>query len=150
MAGTSTDTVDMQELWQDIPYVKFLGMKIDLKDGELITTLPPQEHLIGNQFLPALHGGVIGAVLETTAIVELMWRSKFQSFPKPIDVTIDYLRSGRMLETHANARVVKHGRRVANVQVTAWQDDIDRPIALLHGHFLLPNAAREQTADDVV
>jgi hypothetical protein len=33
--------------------------------------------------------------------------------------------------------IKKVGRRIANVQVEAWQDARAAPIAALHGHFLL-------------
>ena len=88
--------------------------------------------------LPALHGGVIGAFLEHTALVHLMWDSdKITGVPKTIDVTIDYLRSGRPVDTAGARYRDQHGRRVANVRAEAWQDDPVKPIAALHGHFLL-------------
>jgi len=52
-------------------------------------------------------------------------------------VTVDYLRSGRIATTWARAQVTKQGRRVANVQASCWQEDPDKPIASLFGHFLL-------------
>jgi acyl-coenzyme A thioesterase PaaI-like protein len=39
--------------------------------------------------------------------------------------------------------VTKHGRRVCNVRAEAWQEDRARPIATLHGHFLVKPAATE-------
>jgi acyl-coenzyme A thioesterase PaaI-like protein len=50
---------------------------------------------------------------------------------------VDYLRTGRAVDTYAKGTITKHGRRVANVRVDAWQDDRDRPIASAHAHFLL-------------
>jgi len=32
--------------------------------------------------------------------------------------------------------IFKQGSRVANVRVRAWQDDYDKPIATMHGHYL--------------
>ena len=61
--------------------------------------------------------------------------------PKTIDITIDYLRSGRPRETFARARVQKAGRRVTHVHVEAWQDTRERPIAMLRGNFLMPGGA---------
>ena len=59
------------------------------------------------------------------------------NLPKPINVTVDYLRSGRITSTWARAQVTRQGRRVANVQASCWQEDPDKPIANLFGHFLL-------------
>ena len=63
------------------------------------------------------------------------------SLPKPINLTIAYLRSAGPHDTFAEATVTKHGRRVANVQAVAWQRDRSKPVASAQGHFLLPGAA---------
>ena len=49
--------------------------------------------------------------------------------PRVIDVSIEYLRSGRPLTTYARAEIKKVGRRIANVHVEAWQDQRAAPIA---------------------
>jgi uncharacterized protein (TIGR00369 family) len=121
-----------------IPYAQFLGVRAEVMGDELTLTLPFSEHLIGNPLLPALHGGVVGALMELTALVQLAITSKNQTFCKTIDVGFDYLRSGKPIDTYARARVVKVGRRVANVQAEAWQIERAQPIASMHGHFLLP------------
>jgi len=121
-----------------IPYARFLGLRAELKGDELTLILPFSQHLVGNPLLPALHGGVVGALLEVTALTQLAIASKSERFPKTIDIGIDYLRSGKPLDTYARARVVKIGRRVANVQAEAWQGERSQPIATLHGHFMTP------------
>ena len=122
----------------NIPYVDFLGIRVERRGSELTAILPFDEKLIGNPTLPALHGGVIGAFLETSALAQIAWEDTLNRLPKTIDISIDYLRSGQPRDTYARSIIAKHGRRVANVRVYAWQDDIDRPIATAHGHFLLP------------
>lgn len=131
---------DLDALIAAIPYAQFIGMKVEKRGSELTALLPFSHDIIGNPMLPALHGGVIGAFLETTAMMQLIDISEGIYLPKTIDLTIDYLRSGKPKDTFARARVTKHGRRVANVHVEAWQDDKEKPIAAAHGHFLLkPN-----------
>ena len=80
---------------------------------------------------------MIGAFLETTALATLIWASDSEFLPKTIDISFEYLRSGRPRDTFAQATITKHGRRVANVRVVAWQEDPSRPIAAAHGHFLI-------------
>lgn len=128
---------DINEIMATIPYVAFLGITFETVADELLAKLTFKQDLIGNPSLPALHGGVIGGFLETAAIVQVARESTIRVLPKTIDITIDYLRSGRPLDTYARATITKHGRRVANVQVIAWQDDPEKPIAAAHGHFLL-------------
>lgn len=120
-----------------IPYATFLGVRAELKGDELTLVLPYSEHLLGNPLLPALHGGVVGALMELTAITQLAIASKSTKFPKTIDVGFDYLRSGKPIDTYARAKVIKIGRRIANVQAEAWQGERGQPIAAMHGHFLV-------------
>jgi uncharacterized protein (TIGR00369 family) len=121
-----------------IPYARFLGIRAELKGDELTLIMPFDQKLIGNPLLPALHGGVVGALMEVTALTQLAIASKSETFPKTVDINIDYLRSGRPIDTYARARVVKIGRRIANVQAEAWQRERSQPIATLHGHFMTP------------
>jgi uncharacterized protein (TIGR00369 family) len=120
-----------------VPYMRFLGMTAELAGDEMTAILPFAPHLVGNVVLPALHGGVIGAFLEMTALCQLAVREPLRSQPRTIDVTIEYLRPGRALTTYARADVRKVGRRIANVHVEAWQDRRDAPVAALRGHFML-------------
>ena len=128
---------DVGALVQAIPYARLLGVVIDRKGSELTTVLPFQDSLVGNTMLPALHGGAISGFLELTALLQLVFETECERLPKTVDITIDYLRSGRPVETYGRAIITKHGRRVANVRVEAWQDERSRPIAAAHGHFLL-------------
>ena len=121
-----------------IPYIRFLGMEAELDADGLLCRLPFAPHLIGNTGLPALHGGVIGAFMEMTALTELALTSPVgDKRPRTIDVTVDYLRPGRQHTTYARAKVQKAGRRIASVHVEAWQEDPARPVAALRGHFML-------------
>lgn len=120
-----------------IPYARFLGMTAELVGGEMTAILPFSPHLVGNTHLPALHGGVLGAFLELTALAQLSLSEPLRRQPRTIDVTIEYLRPARALITHARADVRKVGRRIANVHVEAWQDNRASPVAALRGHFML-------------
>jgi acyl-coenzyme A thioesterase PaaI-like protein len=124
-------------LVDSIPYLKFLNIGIELVDGGLVGKMTYSKHLIGNSSLPALHGGTIGALLESTAIVHTLWEAETSAMPKIVTITIDYLRSGKPVDTYARGVITKHGRRVVNVGVEAWQDDRARPIARANAHFLV-------------
>ena len=128
---------ELHRILDRIPYAKFLGMQADLAGDEMTATLPFSEHLIGNAMLPAIHGGVLGAFLEMTALAQLAYLQGRGRQPRAIDVTVQYLRSGKPMDTYARARMNRVGRRIANVYVEAWQEARASPIATLHGHFLL-------------
>jgi len=146
----------LKALVAGVPYIQFLGIAFDRRGDELTATLPFDEKLIGNPMLPALHGGVTAAFLETTAIIELSWSLLWEEMeagridatlldplhlprlPKTIDFTVDYLRSGLPRDAYARARVNRSGRRYASVHVEAWQDNRARLFAQATGHFLMP------------
>jgi len=139
-----------------VPYFKHLGLRFDRRGDELTAVLPYDDMLVGNPFLPALHGGVIAAFLEASAVVGLSWSVLWEELEsgridldaleagplprmaKTIDFTVDYLRSGLPRDAYARARVNRSGRRYASVHVEAWQDNRARFFAQGTGHFLMP------------
>ena len=146
----------LEALVGGIPFVRFLGITFDRRGDELTAVLNFDEKLIGNPLLPAIHGGVTAAFLETAALVELGWQRLWEEvesgqrdadsltpdtlprMPKTIDFTVDYLRSGLPRDAYARARVNRSGRRYASVHVEAWQDNRARLFAQASGHFLMP------------
>ncbi len=150
----------LEALVGGVPYIRHLGIAFDRRGDELTAILPYAERLIGNPMLPALHGGVTAAFLETTATITLAWSrlwdeiesaridpddldpSDMPRMPKTVDLTIDYLRSGLPRDAYARARIVRSGRRYASVHVEGWQDNRERPHAMATCHFVMP-AARE-------
>lgn len=145
---------NLQELVAGIPFCQTLGIEVDYLGNEITTHLPFNENFIGNPAIPALHGGVIGAFLEITAITQLSWtifldkryeerkalaknKNLALNLPKTIDITIDYLHSGRPLECFARASINRVGNRYSSVSVMTWQTDPGKPFAKASGHFLI-------------
>jgi uncharacterized protein (TIGR00369 family) len=112
------------------PYARFLDVRLEAG----LAVLPFAPRLIGNPVLPALHGGAVASFLELAALAKLDAEGRRA---RTIDITVDYLRSARPVTTYAEARILKLGRRAANLAVEAWQEDRASPIAALRGHFLL-------------
>jgi acyl-coenzyme A thioesterase PaaI-like protein len=134
---SAKETGDLAELVETIPYFRFLGITADTASGELLGKLAYSEPLIGNASRQALHGGTIGALLESTAVLQTLWDSDTIVLPKIVTITIDFLRSGRPVDTFAKGFITKKGRRVVNVGVEAWQEDRKRPIARANAIFLI-------------
>ncbi|WP_170465277.1 PaaI family thioesterase [Ruegeria arenilitoris] len=141
---------------EGVPYIRFLNTTFDRRGDELTGVLHFDNKLIGNPMLPALHGGVTAAFLEITAVITLSWDfllpkietgeleasdiADYQKvrFPKTVDFTVDYLRSGLPRDAYARAYISRAGRRYASVRVEAWQDNHARLFAQASGHFLMP------------
>lgn len=128
---------ELRVLADRIPYAVYLGLRIELDHEGVLARLPFRSDLVGNAGLPALHGGVVGAFLELTALFQLFANMRDARAPKPINFNVNYLRSAGPGECLARARVAKHGKRIANVEVVAWQGNRDKPVASGFGNFLL-------------
>jgi uncharacterized protein (TIGR00369 family) len=121
------------------PYARSMGMELDrIEDG--IPVLAMEYSRIAQGRPGYLHGGAIGGLLEIAGFAalraELAQRGTMMRI-KPVNISIEYLRGGVKLRTFAMGRVLRAGRRVANVRVDAWQADRDKPVASCWMNFLL-------------
>lgn len=141
-------------LLDSLPYARAIGLGLctleGAVDGEHVTlpdaplryemTAMPEN--IGNPMLPAVHGGVLAAAMETAGTLEVLRRHGHGGhqarLPKLIDFSIDYLAAARGDSvTWIECEVLREGRRMANVRVTAWQKSLERPCASARMHFVL-------------
>jgi len=124
------------------PYARSLGIALDRWDGD--TPVLQVEFSDAVQGRPgALHGGAISGLLETAGYGALraeLARGEREAQMKPINITVQFLRSGKTRPSFARARIVKLGRRTANISVEAWQDDEARPIASAVMNILMVDA----------
>ncbi len=120
-----------------MPFAAALGMRCDVRGDEMTAVLPFQEKLIGNIAIRALHGGAIASFLELTAMLQVFLVSDKPRPPKPINLTIDYLRQGHAKDLYARAHVLKMGRRMASVRAEAWQENRAEPVTALMAHFMV-------------
>ena len=111
-------------------YARALGITVTGETGAPTVSLDFSHDLEGRP--GAWHGGAIGGLLETAGYAalraELAARDR-NPLLKPINITVEYLSAGRPQLAHARGRIVRLGRRNANLAVEAWQDDPNRPIA---------------------
>lgn len=130
---------DVAAWLEKVPYARRIGVTAArAADGEgLVFRLEPREGNVGNMLLPALHGGVVAAFMETAATLDLMLASREPRLPRIVDLSIDYLRTARVVPTLARCELLREGRRMANVRVWAWQEAEDVPVATARLHFVL-------------
>lgn len=131
---------DPGRLTAAIPYTRFMGISFDVDEpgnGVVVGKMTFADALIGDPTVPALHGGTLGALLESTAIFQLLWAAQTVVVPKTISITIEFLRPGQPRDTFARGLITKLGRRIANVRVEAWQTTREQPIATAIAHFLI-------------
>jgi uncharacterized protein (TIGR00369 family) len=105
------------------PYAATLGLR---RDGARVI-MPYVDGLMGRPGF--LHGGAIAGLLENAAWVTVLDALPEGATIKPISITVDYLRGATGIETHAEAEIIRMGRRTANVFIAAWQGDRAKPVA---------------------
>jgi acyl-coenzyme A thioesterase PaaI-like protein len=123
---------------EKVPYATYLGTEAEVHGNEILFLLPANKKLIGNPTLPAIHGGVVGAFMEQAAGFYLVAKMDNPVLPKIIDFSLDYLRPSRLRDTFAQCTLTRQGRFIANVSITAWQEQSDKPNAIARAHFLVP------------
>jgi len=128
---------DFATLIESIPYARTIGMGCMRAGDEVIFTLPANERNIGNPTLPSIHGGVLGGFIEQSAQLHLLMLMETPVIPKVVDVSIDYLSAGLYRDSFAECRVLRMGRRIANVAVVVWQAKKEEPVATARAHLLL-------------
>lgn len=121
------------------PYAELLGITAEAGDGAPVLAMPFGADVIGRPGF--VHGGALAGLLEMAAIVALKHaleaEDRADTRIKPVNVTVDFMRGGREKATRAQGKVTRLGRRIANVEAMAWQDDRERPVAAARMNFLL-------------
>jgi uncharacterized protein (TIGR00369 family) len=122
------------------PYARELRLTHRHEGSRRIVTMPFFDGTLGRPDF--LHGGAIAGLLEYAAWTTVL--DALEADPariKPINITVDFMRGGQMVDTQASAVIVRLGRRIANVIATAWQDDEAKPIATANLKLMLERSA---------
>lgn len=121
------------------PFAHEMGMTVDHMQGGLpVIAFDYGPHVMGRPGF--LHGGAMSGLMEIAAIAALRVTLSGDEPAlriKPVNITINFMRGGREARTYALGEVTRIGRRVANVEAKAWQDDAAKPIATVFMNFLL-------------
>lgn len=107
------------------PFHHYLGIEVKrVEKRRAVLAIPPKEEFIGDPFVPAIHGGIVSALVDLAGGAALFASLKF---PTPtIDMRIDFLRpafAGQPLV--ADARVKSLGKTVAFVDVDVYGPEKD-------------------------
>ena len=107
---------------EGIPFNVFLGIRVpELGVGTATLVLPFRPELVGNPFVPALHGGTISALADTAGGAAVFSATDAGDRVSTIDVRIDYLRPAALVDCVAVAEVVRLGGRVGVARIRVWQ-----------------------------
>jgi uncharacterized protein (TIGR00369 family) len=120
------------------PYARLLDLRIVEADGGDLIVMPFGNDVLGRPHF--LHGGAIAGLLEFAAFTALAKAlGDEHATMKPVTITVDFMRGGAeaLGDTYAAALIERLGKRIANVEAFAWQQDRAKPIAAARINFLL-------------
>lgn len=113
------------------PYAHSLGMEVErMENGTPVLMFDFSERIRGRPTF--VHGGALGGLLEMASMAALgcVLRQSGALPPlKPVNLTVEFLRGAGEQRTFAHARVIRTGRRLANLRAEAWQEDRGKPVA---------------------
>lgn len=124
------------------PYADWLHVSVDQMNGRHVIRMNPGDHVRGRPGF--LHGGAITALLDMAALAALQ-ATLGEGYPAEAELmtaSVDFLRGGKMDLCYAQGNVLRLGRRIANVEAVAWQEDLARPIAMARMKFRLLDEMR--------
>ncbi|MFM1982589.1 MAG: hypothetical protein RJB22_1308 [Pseudomonadota bacterium] len=125
------------------PYAQTMGFQSQRDaTGRLIIAMPYGEGVKGRPGF--VHGGALAGLLETVAYVTLSEALGADDRPllKPVNVTATYMRGAVEATTYARATIERLGKRIANIEAVAWQDDPDKPVAIAQINVMLDRSGR--------
>ena len=125
------------------PYAQTMGFAAERDaDGHLIIAMPYSEGVKGRPGF--VHGGALAGLLETTAYVTLAEALGDDDKPmlKPVNMTATYMRGALEVTTYARATIERLGKRIANIEAVAWQDDPAKPVAIAQINVMLDRSGR--------
>jgi len=130
-------TGHVQRIFELSPFLAFLGMGFEtVEEGRVVMRVTFRPELIGNPELPALHGGVVSALLDTCGGAAVWTRIGPDDRVSTVDLRVDYLRPGKPEDLLAEARVIRVGNRVGVTELRAWQEGSGgEPIAVGRGVY---------------
>ena len=117
------------------PYAQTMGFE-EQRDtnGRLVIAMPYSDGVRGRPGF--VHGGALAGLLETIAYATLSEALGEDDRPL-IKVTATYMRGAVEVTTYARATIERLGKRIANIEAIAWQDDIKKPVAMAQINVML-------------
>lgn len=117
------------------PFVKFIGMKMRVEDGQIKGFIDMEANLIGNVAFKILHGGVAATMLDSiggiVAMAEIYKSGKGELADRirqvtrlaTTDMRVDYLAPGRGNYFIATAETLRLGRKGCTMRMNVHNDE---------------------------
>jgi uncharacterized protein (TIGR00369 family) len=134
VSGMKTVSMELMRQFTEeaVPFNRWMGMKlVECELGCALTVMPFKEDLIGDFMRPAIHGGIISALLDATGGTAVFTHLSMYDRVSTVDLRVDFLRPGRPEQLFCRARLVRMGNRVAVVSCTCFHaGEEHEPVAM--------------------
>jgi len=124
MRPTSDQVLRFME--EQVPFNKLLGLRGDfIGEGRSVLLLTPRPDFLGDVRRPALHGGVLSALIDTAGGLAAWSALSPDESVSTVDLRVDYLEpAGLEGVLRAEAELVRKGNRVCHVRIALTQQDV--------------------------
>jgi uncharacterized protein (TIGR00369 family) len=116
------ELLDVME--RHVPFNKLLGIRGEsLESGRAVLVLPVRPEFVGDPRRPALHGGVLSALIDTTGGLAAWSALGTSESVSTVDLRVDYLEpAGLEGVLRAEGVLVRKGNRVCHVRIRLTQE----------------------------
>jgi len=116
---------------QEVPFNRHLGIRVlEIQEGFVKVMVPFRPEFIGDPRRPALHGGVLSAVMDACGGFAVWTFFAIQDLISTVDMRVDYLRPAPPEDFIVESKVVRNGNRVSVVHTSLYgKGDPDHPVA---------------------
>lgn len=111
---------------EHVPFNKFLGIRGEAaSEGKCVLLLPVRAEFVGDRLRPALHGGVLSALIDTAGGLAAWTALLPGETVSTVDLRVDYLEPASLGgPLRACAELVRKGNRVCHVRISLSQDGV--------------------------
>lgn len=123
MKLTPADILHVME--EMVPFNRLLGLRGEsASEGRCVLRLPVRGDLVGDPRRPAIHGGVLSALIDTAGGVAAWSALGENESVSTVDLRVDYLEpAGLSGDLRASAELVRKGNRVCHVRMVLTQGE---------------------------
>jgi uncharacterized protein (TIGR00369 family) len=108
---------------EHVPFNRLLGIRGEsVGEGRCVLLLPPRPEFLGDTLRPALHGGVLSALIDTAGGLAAWSALPPDETVSTVDLRVDYLEPAGLEDVlRAEAELVRKGNRVCHVRIMLTQ-----------------------------
>jgi uncharacterized protein (TIGR00369 family) len=106
------------------PHTAALGISIEsIEDDHAVLTMPFKPELV--TMGDVVHGGAISTLIDTAATVAAWAVDEVPESPagSTVSLTVNFASAARAVDLRAEARVIRRGRQLSNIEVHATDPD---------------------------